>query len=222
MEGERRFAFIPVALPHFVSLPLPPSVSLPPRPSPSFSCSLRCHPFLPGISHQCPLWSKRASHIKFCRRHFQEGCCIQVAFWKASSHLIGRPGGCVAPWTRRQGTEQISGAEEDRSPLLCSWCRVTCRFKHLMDPSANTSPLLSALGSVQPRRCVHINISFRQICGDTYQYNQGQVFYLDCHLLHGGSDKGRANSLSLSFLSSLQPSLPVFPAWLVHSSALHL
>lgn len=30
MEGERRFAFIPVALPHFVSLPLPPSVSLSP------------------------------------------------------------------------------------------------------------------------------------------------------------------------------------------------
>lgn len=29
MEGERRFAFIPVALPHFVSLPLPPSVPPP-------------------------------------------------------------------------------------------------------------------------------------------------------------------------------------------------
>lgn len=170
MEGERRFAFIPVALPHFVSLPLPPSVSLPPLPprlSPSFR-SLRSHPFLPRISHQCPLWSKRASHLKFCCQHFWEGCCIQVAFWKASSHLIGRLGGGVEPWTCRQGTGQIYGAEEDCSSLLCSWCSVTCRFKHLMDPSANTSPLLSALCSVQPRRCVHINISFRQICGDTY------------------------------------------------------
>jgi len=47
MEGERRFAFIPVALPHCISLPLPPSLCL----SLSLSCPVsRTLPSLSSVS----------------------------------------------------------------------------------------------------------------------------------------------------------------------------
>lgn len=64
MEGERRFAFIPVALPHFVSLPLPPSVS------PPSSVSL----FLP----LSPVSSLPSSHITSVPPVVQAGIAYKV------------------------------------------------------------------------------------------------------------------------------------------------
>lgn len=219
MEGERRFAFIPVALPHFVSLPLPPSVSLPPRPSPSFSRSLRCHPFLPHISHQCPLWSKRASHIKFCLRHFQEGCCIQVAFWK---HRLILQAAVAAVWSRGH-------ADRGQDGYLGLWntvpffsvLGVTCRFRPLMDPSANTSPLLSGSAPCSLAAASTSIFHFGKFAVTRISTIRGKFFTWIAIFYMEKAIKGEP-TLSLSLLSSLQPSLPVFPAWLVHSSALHL
>lgn len=45
-----------------------------------------------------------------------------------------------------------------------------------MDPSANTSPLLSVLGSVQPRRGVHINISFGKFAVTRISTIRGKFF----------------------------------------------
>lgn len=86
MKGERRFAFIPAALPHCTPLPLPPTSSLSFSFSflhtffPPFNLSLNLFLnsclFLPRISHQCPLWSIWVWHptclnstVHFCQWH---------------------------------------------------------------------------------------------------------------------------------------------------------
>lgn len=154
--GRETFCVHPCSLASF-RLSFSPS-----RPSPSFS--LQCHPFLPHISHQCPLWSNRASHLKFCGWHLGRvlrSCCILESVVLSTGKAKGKHGSGVELWTCRQSKDRYFGQGKTVPP-------VTCRFKHPIDPWANTSPLLSALSSVEPCRCVYIYIWFWQICGDTY------------------------------------------------------
>lgn len=98
MKGERRFAFIPVALPHCISLLLHPtlslSLSLLPFPPHSvflfflLSFTLSLSPLSSvspsHISHQCPLWSNWASHKALellaqpLSLTFMEMCCFHA------------------------------------------------------------------------------------------------------------------------------------------------
>lgn len=154
MEGERRFAFIPVALPHCISFSLPPSLSL----SPSLSPLLSFRPPSSVSRTLDPLLSVPFSHITSVPPVVQLGitsvavipsycsvadilrtvlflCCHSkyIGLFRGkltAKHSVlvvffGKMGRC------RQSVVKgwMSGAEES-----CLRCSVTCRFKRPIDP----------------------------------------------------------------------------------------
>lgn len=163
MEGERRFAFIPVALPHCISLPLPPC--LPHSLSLCLSLSLSALSFFLTYHISAPC-GPTGHHIWVCSWIHSHSCVADifgsVLFSRCHLNNISLSTGeltskhskivdfSVKVWRCRQSAVKgcMSGPEEGCSPL-CLRCSVTCRFKRPIDPWANTSPLQSALSTVQ-------------------------------------------------------------------------
>lgn len=223
MEGERRFAFIPVALPHCISLPLPPSLSPPLSFPPSLALSLHSCLFLSHISHQCPLWSNWASHkglwlsslTRLCSwQCFQEVCCFHAAIQIIMSYLQVNVQVqwfiSLKVWRCRQSAVKgcMSGAEEGCSPSL---------FGVVLHVSSNVlqipeqTPLLS---NQRPALCSPVTAStsifyFGKFAVTRISTIRGKFLLGFPSSTRRESDKGKLNSLSLSCFLTLSIPLSV-------------